>query len=240
VQSGREREENERDSQDSDPRRVARAATVARSHRPGGGRRESGHPLAEKNNNLIRSGALAVALGLRECDSVSAAPKIGECAVGEPKARVDGIGNGVPGPRAAVARQAGPETLGEWMDRHSLSRAEVASRLTAELGKTISAKAVALNRNWPIPSSWCEALARSEHAPPEAEPHSERDPIRERAEIKGELSTHERPSLHVGRPAHPSLAFSWLAGFLRSDDFWWGLAASILSVLLGLVIALSV
>jgi hypothetical protein len=126
------------------------------------------------------------------------------------------------------------------MDRHSLSRAEVASRLTTELGKTISAKAVALNCNWPIPNSWCEALARSEHALPEAEPHSERGLIRERAEIKGELSTHESPSLYAGRPARPSLAFAWLAELLRSDDLWWCLAASVLSVLLGLAIALTV
>jgi hypothetical protein len=160
--------------------------------------------------------------------------------VGEPRARLDGIGNGVPGPRAAVARQAGSETLGEWMDRHSLSRDEVASRLTTELGKTISAKAVALNCNWPLPNSWREALAQSEHAPPEAEHHSERGPIRERAEIKGEVSTHERLSVYMGRPARPSLASSWLAEFLRSDDLWWGVAASVLSVLLGLVIALSV
>jgi hypothetical protein len=161
--------------------------------------------------------------------------------VGEPRSRVvDGIGNGVPGPRAAVARQAGSETLAEWMDRHSLSRAEVASRLTTELGKTISAKVVALNCNWPIPNSWCEALARSEHALPEAQLHSERGPIRERAEIKDELSTRERPSLYVGRPARLSLAFSWLAELLRSDDLWWGLAASMLGVLLGVAIALTV
>ena len=43
-------------------------------------------------------------------------------------------------------------------------------------------------RNRPSPNSWGEALARSEHAPPETEPHSERSPIWERAEIKGGLS----------------------------------------------------
>jgi hypothetical protein len=159
--------------------------------------------------------------------------------VGEPRSRVDGIGNGVPGPRAAVARHAGSETLGEWMDRHSLSRAEVASRLTTELGKTISAKAVALNCNWPIPDSWCEALARSDqHALPQ--PHSERGGIQERVEIKGELSTHEGPSLYVNRPTSPSLAFSWPAELLRSEDFAWGLAASVLGILVGVAIGLSV
>jgi hypothetical protein len=160
--------------------------------------------------------------------------------VGESRSRVEGIGNGVPRPRAAAAGQAASETLGVWMDRHSLSRDEVASRLTTELGKTISAKAVALNCNWPIPNSWSEALARSEHAPPEAQPHSERGPIGECAEIKGELSTPERPSLYVGHPARPSLAFSWLVELRRSDDLWWVLAASVLSVLLGVAIALTV
>jgi hypothetical protein len=177
---------------------------------------------------------------VRESYSVSAAPKTEGCAVGQPRSRVDGSGNGVLRPRAAVATQAGSETLGEWMDRQSLSRDEVASRLTTELGKTISAKAVALNCNWPIPNSWCEALARSEHAPPEAEPHWERGPRRERAEIKGELSTHAGPSLYAGRPARPSLAYSWLAGLLRSGDLWWGLAASVLGVLLGVAIAVTV
>jgi hypothetical protein len=123
------------------------------------------------------------------------------------------------------------------MDRHSLSRDEVASRLTTELGKTISAKAVALNCNWPLPNSWREALAQSEHAPPEAEHHSGAGSD---TGIKGEVSTHERPSVYMGPPARPSLASSWLAEFLRSDDLWWGVAASVLSVLLGLVIALSV
>jgi hypothetical protein len=160
--------------------------------------------------------------------------------VGQPRSRVDGTGNGVLGLRAAVATRAGSETLGEWMDRHSLSRDEVASRLTMELGKTITAKAVVLYRNRPIPNSWREALRRSKHAPPEAEPHSEQDPIRVRAEINGGLSIHERPSLYVGRPARPSLAFSWLVALLRSDDFWWGLSASALSAVLGLVIALTV
>jgi hypothetical protein len=160
--------------------------------------------------------------------------------VRQPRSRLDGIGNGGPGPRASVARQAGSETLGEWMDRHSLSRDEVASRLTTELEKTISAKAVALNRNWPIPNSWCEALSRSELAPPEAEPHSERDPIRERAEIKGELSTHERRRIYVGRSARPSLAFLWLAALRRSENFWWGLLAIMLSVLIGLAIGRTV
>jgi hypothetical protein len=160
--------------------------------------------------------------------------------VGQLRSRFGGNGNGVPGPHAAVARQAGSETLGEWMDRHSLSRDEVASRLTTELEKTISAKAVALNRNWPIPNSWCEALSRSEHAPPEAEPHSERDPIRERAEIKGELSTHERRRIYVGRSARPSLAFLWLAALRRSENFWWGLLAIMLSVLIGLAIGRTV
>jgi hypothetical protein len=160
--------------------------------------------------------------------------------VGQSRSRVDRIGNGVPGPRAAVATQTDSETLGEWMDRHSLSRDEVASRLTTELEKTISAKAVVLYRNRPIPNSWREALTRSKHAPPEAEPHPEQSPIWERSEIKGELSTHERPSLYVGRPARPSLAFSWLVALLRSDDFWWGLFASALSVVLGLAIALTV
>jgi hypothetical protein len=103
------------------------------------------------------------------------------------------------------------------MDRHSLSRDEVASRLTTELEKTISAKAVTLNRNWPIPNSWCEALARSEHAPPEAE-----------------------PSLYVRRSARPLLAFSSLAKILRSEELWWLLGASVLSVLLGVAIALTV
>jgi hypothetical protein len=138
--------------------------------------------------------------------------------------------------RTAVAAPAGSETLGEWMDRHGLSRDEVASRLTTALEKTISAKAVALNRSWPIPNSWCEALAGSEHAPPEAEPHWERRPIRKRAEIKGESSTHARPSHHVRRRARHSLALSWLAGLLRSDEFWWILSASVLAVLLGAAI----
>jgi hypothetical protein len=160
--------------------------------------------------------------------------------VGQPRSRVDGTGNGVLGLRAAVATRAGSETLGEWMDRHSLSRDQVASRLTTELGKTISAKAVVLYRNRPIPISWYEALERSEHAPPEAEPHSERGPIREGAEIKSELSTHERRSLYVGRSARPSLVFSWLAALRRSEDFWWGLLAGMLSVVLGLAIALTV
>jgi hypothetical protein len=126
------------------------------------------------------------------------------------------------------------------MDRHSLSRAEVASRLTTELGKTISAKAVALNCNWPIPNSWREALARSEDALPEAQLHLEPGRIRGRAEIKGELSTHERPGLYASRSARPSLAFSWLAELLRSDDLWWGLAAGVLSVIFGVAIALTV
>jgi hypothetical protein len=160
--------------------------------------------------------------------------------VGQLGSRAGGTGNGVPGPHTAVARQAGSETLGEWMDRSSLSRDEVASRLTAELGKKISAKAVALNRNWPIPNSWCEALARSEHSPPEAEPHSERRPIRERAEITGALSSHEKPSRYVGRSARRSLAFSRLAKLRRSGDLWWGLAASVFSVLVGVAIALTV
>ena len=159
--------------------------------------------------------------------------------MGQPRSTLDGTGNGAPGPHAAVARQAGSETLGNWMDRHSLSRDEVASRLTTELGKTISPKAVTLNCNWPIPNSWREALAQSEGGPSEAEHHSERGPIRKRASIKGEVSTQERPSVYMGRPARPSLAFSWLAEFVRSDDLWWGLAASVVSVLLGLVIALS-
>jgi hypothetical protein len=67
------------------PTRFARIGPPTRSprgecgagHRPGRGRRESGHPLAEKNYNLIRAGASAVALDLRESESVSAAPKIG-------------------------------------------------------------------------------------------------------------------------------------------------------------------
>jgi hypothetical protein len=147
--------------------------------------------------------------------------------------RVAGIGNGVPGPHVAAAKQAGSETLGEWMDRHRLSRDEVASRLTKELGKPISAKAVVMFRNRPSPKSWGEALARSEHAPPEAEPHSERSPIWERAEIKDERSTHQRRSPYVGR-----LAFSWLAALVRSDDLGWVLFASACGFVLGLAIAL--
>ena len=106
--------------------------------------------------------------------------------MGQPRSRVGGIGSGVHMRQVAAAKQAGSETLGEWMDRHRLSRDEVASRLTKELGKPISAKAVVMFRNRPSPNSWGEALARSEHAPSEAEPHSERSPIWERAEIKGE------------------------------------------------------
>jgi hypothetical protein len=157
--------------------------------------------------------------------------------VGQPKSRLAGIGNGVPGPHVAAANEAGSETLGEWMDRHRLSRDEVASRLTKELGKPISAKAVVMFRNRPSPNSWGEALARSEHAPPEAEPHSERSPIWERAEIEGERSTHQGRSPDVGRPARPSLAFSWLAALVRSDALGWVLFASACGFVLGLAIA---
>ena len=160
--------------------------------------------------------------------------------MGQPRSRVGGIGNSVPGLLVAAAKQAGSETLGEWMDRHRLSRDEVASRLTKELGKPISAKAVVMFRNRPSPNSWGEALARSEHAPPEAEPHSERSPIWERAEINGEPSTHQRRSPYVGRPARPSLAFSWLAALVRSsDDSRWLLFASTCGIVVGLPIALT-
>jgi hypothetical protein len=160
--------------------------------------------------------------------------------VGQPRSRVGGNGNRVPGPHVAAAKQAGSETLGEWMDRHRLSRDEVASRLTKELGKPISAKAVVMFRNRPSPNSWDEALARSEHAPPEAEPHSERSPIWQRAEINGEPSTHERRSPYVARPARPSLAFSWLAALVMSDALRWGLFASACAFVVGLAIALTV
>jgi hypothetical protein len=159
--------------------------------------------------------------------------------VGQPRSRVGGIGNHVPEPRIGAAKQAGSETLGEWMDRHRLSRDEVASRLTKELGKPISAKAVVMFRNRRSPNSWGEALARSEHAPPEAEPHSERSPIWERAEIRGEPSTHQRRSPYVGRPARPSLAISWLAALVRSDDSRWLLFASACGLIVGLAIALT-
>jgi hypothetical protein len=159
--------------------------------------------------------------------------------VGEPRTRDDGIANGGPGPRAVFARQAGSQTLGEWMDRRSLSRAEVASRLTAELGKTISAKAVALNCNWPIPDSWREALARSEHALPGVEPHSA-GRIWGRADNRGELSADERPNLYARRSARLSLSLSWLAELLRSDDLWWCLAAGVLGAILGVAIAVTV
>jgi hypothetical protein len=159
--------------------------------------------------------------------------------VGQPSSRVGGSGNGVPGLQVAVAKQAGSETLGEWMDRHRLSRDEVASRLTKELGKPISAKAVVMFRNRPSPNSWGEALARSEHAPPEAEPHSERSPMWERAEIKGEPSTQQRRSPYVGRPARPSMACSWLAALVRSDALRWGLFASACGFVVGLAIALT-
>jgi hypothetical protein len=43
----------------------------------------------------------------------------------------------------------------------------------------------------------------------------------------------------VDRPARPSLA-SRLATLLRSGDLWWGLAAIVLSALLGVAIALTV
>jgi len=144
-------------------------------------------------------------------------------------------------PHVAAAKQAGSETLGEWMDRHGLSRDEVASRLTKELGKPISAKAVVMFRNRTSPNSWGEALARSEHAPPEAEPHSERSPIWERAaKIKGEPSTHQRRSPYVGRPARSSLAFSWLAALVRSNALGWGLFAGACGFVLGLALALTV
>jgi hypothetical protein len=171
---------------------------------------------------------------------VSAAQKTEGCAVEQSRSRVGGIGNGVPGPRIEAAKQAGSETLGEWMDRHRLSRDEVASRLTKELGKPISAKVVVMFRNRPSPNSWGEALARSEHAPPEAELHSERSPIWEHAEIKGEPPTHQRRSPYVGRPARTSLAFSWLAALVRSDDARWLLFASACGLVLGLAIALTV
>jgi hypothetical protein len=159
--------------------------------------------------------------------------------VGQPRSRVGGIGNHVAGPRIGAAEQAGSETLGEWMDRHRLSRDEVASRLTKELGKPISAKAVVMFRNRPSPNSWGEALVRSEHAPPEAEPHSERSPLWERVEITVEPSTHQRRSAYVGRPARPSLAFSWLAALVRSDDSRWLLFASACGLVVGLAIALT-
>jgi hypothetical protein len=161
------------------------------------------------------------------------------CAVGQPRSRVGGIGNRVPGPHLAAAKQAGSETLGEWMDRHRLSRDEVASRLTKELGKPISAKAVVMFRNRPSPNSWGEALARSEHAPPEAEPHSEWSPLWERAEINGGPSTHLRRRPYVGRPTRPTLAFSWLAALVRSDDSRWLLFASACGLVVGLAIALT-
>jgi hypothetical protein len=126
------------------------------------------------------------------------------------------------------------------MDRHRLSRDEVASRLTKELGKPISAKAVVMFRNRPSPNSWGEALARSEDAPPEAEPHSERSPILERAEIKGEPSTHQKRNAYVGGPARLSLAFSRLAALVRSDASRWGLFASACGFVVGLAIALIV
>ena len=161
--------------------------------------------------------------------------------MGQPRSGVAGIGNGVPVPHVAAAKQAGSETLGEWMDRHGLSRDEVASRLTKELGKPISAKAVVMFRNRTSPNSWGEALARSEHAPPEAEPHSERSPIWERAaKIKGEPSTHQRRSPYVGRPARSSLAFSWLAALVRSNALGWGLFAGACGFVLGLALALTV
>jgi hypothetical protein len=160
--------------------------------------------------------------------------------VGQPRSRVGGIGNRVPRPHVAAAKQAGSETLGKWMERHRLSRDEVASRLTKELGKPISAKAVVMFRNRPSPSSWGEALARSEHAPREAEPHSQLSPISERAEIRGEPSTHQRRSPYVGRPARPSLDFSWLAAPVMSDALRWGLFASACAFVVGLAIALIV
>jgi hypothetical protein len=174
-----------------------------------------------------------------DAHSVSAAPKTEECAVGQPRSSVGGIGNRVPGPHVAAAKQAGSETLGEWMDRHRLSRDEVASRLTKELGKPISAKAVVMFRNRPSPNSWGEALTRSEDTLPEAERRSERGPIREHAEIKGEASTHRR-SPYVGRPARPPLAFSGPAALVRSDALRWGLFASACGFVLGLAIALTV
>lgn len=156
----------------------------------------------------------------------------------QPRSSVGEIGNSVPGSHVAAGKEAGSETLGEWMDRHRLSRDEVASRLTKELGKPISTKAVVMFRNRPSPNSWGEALARSEHATPEAEPHSERSPIWERAEIKG--STYQRRSTYVGRPARPTLAFSSLAALVRSDALRWGLFASACGIVVGLAIALTV
>jgi hypothetical protein len=183
-----------------------------------------------------------VAAGHWMCEnpiSVSAAQKTERGAVGQPRSRVAGIGNRIPWPHVAAAKQAGSETLGEWMDRHRMSRDEVASRLTKELGKPISAKAVVMFRNRPSPNSWGEALARSKHAPPEAEPHSARSPIWERAEIKGEPSSHRRRSSYIGRPARPSLAFSWLAALVRSDDSRWLLFASACGLVVGLAIAVT-
>ena len=159
--------------------------------------------------------------------------------MGQPRSGVAGSGNGVLVTHV-VAKQAGSETLGEWMNRHRLSRDEVASRLTKELGKPISAKAVVMFRNRPSPNSWREALARSEHAPPKAEPHSERSPIWERAKVKGEPSTHQRRSPYVGRPARSSLAFSWLAALVTSNALRWGLFAGACGFVLGLAIALTV
>jgi site-specific recombinase XerC len=99
--------------------------------------------------------------------TVSAAQKTEGCAVGQPRSRVGGIGSGVHMRQVAAAKQAGSETLGEWMDRHELTRDQVAARLTKGLGKPISAKAIVLYRNRPAPRSWREALAKSEHAPHE-------------------------------------------------------------------------
>jgi hypothetical protein len=158
--------------------------------------------------------------------------------VGQPRSRVAGIRNGIPGPHVAAGKQATSETLGEWMDRHRLSRDDVASRLTKELGKPISAKAVVMFRNRPSPTSWGEALERSEHPPPEAESHSQWRPIWEHAAINGEPSAHGRRSPYDGRPTRLSPAFSWLTALGRSDTLWWGVFASACGLVLGLAITL--
>jgi hypothetical protein len=147
--------------------------------------------------------------------------------------------------RVAAATRSGSETLGEWTDRHELTRDQVAARLTKELGKPISAKAIVLYRNRPAPRSWREALAKSEHAPHEVgrqpAPQGRTREGREGAATNGSHPTQRTPSLYASRPARRwPVRSPRRPHFLMSDNFWWLLLASALGLLIGLVVALTV
>jgi hypothetical protein len=134
--------------------------------------------------------------------------------------------------RAVAAEpRRGSETLGEWIARRGVSRDQVAATLTRELGKPISAKAVALYRSRPAPPSWRDALARSDDRP---------YPAGGQAAINGSQLLVMMPRHKRGGPGHRLRARVLRTVLPPSYDFWWILSATAVGFLIGLLVALAV